>query len=185
MSGGSPRQARRRKGRDIDVTDAQLIEAVAKGSRSAFRTLYDHYGDRILRFAQTIVREPHLAEEVLQETMIAVWKSAGRFGGRSKLSTWLLGIARNQAHSLLRREKRGQRTPAQTMETENPAPGIEQQVVLEKAFGALTPAQREVLHLTFYDHLTVNEAANVLGIPPGTVKSRMYHARRVLAKELQ
>jgi len=167
------------------VTDAQLIEAVATGSRSAFRNLYEQYADRILRFAQTIVREPHLAEEVLQETMIAVWKSADRFGGRSKLSTWLLGIARNQAHSLLRREKRGQRTPTLNLETEDPAPSVEQQVILEKALGALTPAQREVLHLTFYDHLTVNETADVLGIPPGTVKSRMYHARRTLAKELQ
>lgn len=167
------------------MTDAQLIAAVASGSRTAFRQLYDRYADRVLRFAQTIVREPHLAEEVLQETMIAVWKGADRFGGRSKLSTWLLGITRNQAHSLLRREKRGLRTPPLDLQTEDPASSVERQVVLEKALGALSPSQREVLHLTFYDHLTINETAEVLGIPPGTVKSRMYHARRVLAKELQ
>ncbi|MBN1858653.1 sigma-70 family RNA polymerase sigma factor [Candidatus Bipolaricaulota bacterium] len=174
-----------RRGVEVAVTDEQLIQAVASGSRTAFRRLYEQYADRVLRFAQTIVREPHLAEEVLQETMIAVWKDAGRFAGRSKLSTWLLGITRNQAHSLLRREKRGLRTPPLDLETEDPAPNVEQQVALERAFAALSPAQREVLHLTFYDHLTVNEAADVLGIPPGTVKSRMYHARRILAKELQ
>lgn len=167
------------------MNDTQLIAAVASGSRIAFRRLYEQYADRILRFAQTIVREPHLAEEVLQETMIAVWQSAGRFAGRSKPSTWLLGITRNQAHSLLRREKRGLRTPPLNLETEDPAPGIEQQVALERAMRMLSTAQRETLHLVFYDQLTVNEAADVLGIPPGTVKSRMYHARRILAKELQ
>jgi RNA polymerase sigma-70 factor (ECF subfamily) len=121
---------------------------------------------------------------VLQETMIAVWKSAGRFRRASKVTTWILGIAKNQAHSLLRREKRGDRVPESATTSPDPAEIAEMSVKVQEALGRLSPQHREVLHLVFYEEMSVAEAAEVLAIPTGTVKSRMFNARKALAKEL-
>jgi RNA polymerase sigma-70 factor (ECF subfamily) len=165
-------------------SDEALLSAVSRSDSAAFRELHDRYADRVFRFALTLVRNAHLAEEVLQETMIAVWKSAGRFKGASKASTWILGIARNQAHSLLRREKRGQRLPEEPSASPDPAAVAEVSVKVQQALERLAPQQREVLHLVFYEEMSVAEAAEVLAIPAGTVKSRMFNARKALAKEL-
>ncbi|MGB2983159.1 MAG: sigma-70 family RNA polymerase sigma factor [Candidatus Bipolaricaulia bacterium] len=165
-------------------SDQELLAAVASRDKAAFQALFERHADRVFRFAMSIVRNAHLAEEVMQETMIAVWRSARRFEGRSKASTWILGIARNLAHNLLRKEKRGNRMPEIKTTAPDPADGAEREVRVQRAMEALTDAQREVLHLVYYEELGVREAAAVLGIPEGTVKSRMFHARKTLAKEL-
>ncbi|MCK4357025.1 sigma-70 family RNA polymerase sigma factor, partial [Candidatus Bipolaricaulota bacterium] len=86
-----------------------LLARVARRDARAFRALYTQYADRVFRYALTLLHNRHLAEEVAQETMVAVWKGAGSFSGRSQVSTWIFGIARNQAHTLLRREVKGER----------------------------------------------------------------------------
>jgi RNA polymerase sigma-70 factor (ECF subfamily) len=166
-------------------TDEQLLARVAGGHRDAFAVLYERHAERILRFAMRVVRAPHLAEEVLQETMMVVWNEADRFEGRSKATTWMLGIARNLSHNLLRREARGARQPNLPVVGEDPGPSAERSVRVEAAVGRLSPRLREVLHLVFHEELTLREVAEILGIPEGTVKSRMYHARKALAKELR
>ena len=88
-----------------------LLAKVANKDSVAFQQLYDLFADRVYRYALTILHDKHLAEEVAQETMIAVWNGASRFAGRSKPSTWIFGIARNQAFTLLRREKRADSMP--------------------------------------------------------------------------
>ena len=165
-------------------SDAQLLIRIADEDRGAFRLLFDRHSDRIYRFALSLTRSPHLAEEVLQETMMAVWKGAQRFKGRSKVTTWLLGIAKNQAYDLLRKEERGRRLPEVADCVRDPSSEVQMSVQVERAVDALPEAQREVLHLVFYENLTVRETAELLGVPEGTVKSRMHHARRNLAKEL-
>jgi RNA polymerase sigma factor (sigma-70 family) len=164
--------------------DVRWLSRIAEGDRAAFRLLYDHYADRVYRYALSLLRRPHLAEEVLQETMLAIWNGAGSFKGEAKVSTWILGIARHQAFNLLRREDRGDRLPEEPREIRDPAPEIERSVAVGAALDALPIAQRDVLHLVYYENLTLREAADVLGIPEGTAKSRMYHARRTLAREL-
>ena len=166
-------------------TDEQLLARIAGADREAFAALYERHAERILRFAMRIVRTLHLAEEVLQETMMAVWNEADRFEGRSKATTWILGIARNLAHSLLRREARGTRELDPPAISEDPSPSTERAVLIEDAVRRLSPRLREVLHLVFYEELTLREVAEILGIPEGTVKSRMHHARKALAKELR
>lgn len=148
--------------------------------------LYERYADAVYRYALSILRTPHLAEEVLQETMMAVWKGAKSFKGRSKVLTWILGITRNQAHNILRVESRGQRLPATdpTTEPRDPTQSLHVDLLVQGALEALSPQQREVMHLVFYENLTVRETASLLEIPEGTVKSRMHHARQMLAKEL-
>lgn len=165
-------------------SDEALLSQVAAGDTAAFRSLYDRHGERVLRFAMSIVRSSHLAEEVLQETMIVVWKKARTFRGQAKVSTWILGIARNLAFNLLRKEKRGERLPEEDRVEANPAQTVEMSLHVQRALAALPEHHREVMHLVFYEEMSLREAADVLGIPEGTVKSRMHHARKALAKEL-
>ena len=166
------------------LSDHQLISRVAGEDEDAFRTLYERFADRVFRYAFTLLRNQHLAEEAAQETMIAVWKGAERFQGRSKASTWIFGIARNKAFDLIRREKRGERTPDVSLVSPDPSPGLLQQEVVAGAMSTLPEPQREVVFLTFYEGLSYGEIAGVLGIPEGTVKSRMFHAKRKLAEAL-
>ena len=166
--------------------DERLLALVATQDRGAFHVLYERYADAVYRYALSILRTPHLAEDVLQETMMAVWKGAKSFKGRSKALTWILGIARNQAYNTLRKESKGQRLPdtGSIAETRDPTESMHKDLLVQEALGVLSPQQREVMHLVFYENLTVREAASLLKIPEGTVKSRMYHARLALAKEL-
>ena len=164
--------------------DALLLARVARSDQDAFHALYVCHAERVLRYAISILRNRHLAEEVLQETMVAVWKTAKAFQGRSKVSTWILGIARNQAYNLLRREKRGQRLPEEKNHPVNPADNAELEVQIEQAMETLSESHREILHLVYYEDLTLRETAAVLGIPEGTAKSRMHHARKAMGKEL-
>lgn len=166
-------------------TDEQLLARIANADRDAFAVLYERHAERVLRFAMRIVGRPHLAEEVLQETMMIVWEQADRFEGRSKMTTWMLGIARNVAHGLLRREERGSRQADPAPATADPGPTAERQIRLEAALSRLSPHLREVVHLVFYEGLPLREVAEILEIPEGTVKSRMHYARKALAKELQ
>lgn len=166
--------------------DERLLALVATQDRGAFHLLYERYADAAYRYALSILRAPHLAEEVLQETMMAVWKGAKNFRGRSKVSTWILGIARNQAHNILRKESKGKRLPAEdpSAATHDPTRSMHVDLHVQEALETLSPQHREVMHLVFYEHLTVRETAALLEIPEGTVKSRMHHARLALAKEL-
>jgi RNA polymerase sigma-70 factor (ECF subfamily) len=166
------------------LSDQRLVDHVAREDEDAFRELYDRYADRVFRYAFTLLRDQHLAEEAAQETMIAVWKSAGRFEGRSKVSTWIFGIARNKAFDLVRREKRGDRTPDLSLVSPDPAPALLRERQVAGAMAELPEPQREVVFLTFYEGLSYGEIAGILKIPEGTVKSRMFHAKKKLAEVL-
>ncbi len=160
--------------------DGELLSRVGSGDEAAFECLYERFADRVFRFALTIVRDRHLAEEVLQDTMVAVWKAAGRFAGRSQVSTWILGIARNRAYDLLRREIRGARHTEEGVVQPDPLAGVEHIEAVRGAVEGLPPGEREVAFLTFYEGLSYREIAGMLGIPEGTVKSRINRGRTQL-----
>jgi len=164
--------------------DRELISRVAAGDEAAFRQLYERYGDRVFRYALTLVRNLHLAEEVVQETMVAIWRGAGSFKGGSRVSTWIFGIARNQAHALLRREVRGERVPEESLTLPDPAEAVERENRVLSALAKLPPDQREVVVLAFYEGLSYREIARLLGVLEGTVKSRMHFAKRKLREAL-
>jgi len=161
-----------------------LLTKVAQKDSAAFQQLYDQFADRVYRYAFTILHDKHLAEEIAQETMVAVWKGAERFAGRSKVSTWIFGIARNQAFTLLRKEKRAEKTPVAELVQADPSKHIIQREHMLTALTELSNDHREVVYLTFYEGLSYSEISGVLGIPAGTVKSRMFHAKRKLAEAL-
>jgi RNA polymerase sigma-70 factor (ECF subfamily) len=167
--------------------DLQTIRRVAAGDRQALTELYLRYRQPLYRYLLQLTPDRGLAEEILQDTLVAVWQSAKTFEGRSAVQTWLLGIARRQAHNSLRR--RGvpladaaalAEMPATDPDPEAAALASVARAELADAFGQLAPVHREVLALTFAEELSYQETAQVLGVPVGTVKSRLSHARRAL-----
>lgn len=168
------------------------VRQIAQGDEASFDKLFRCYAPRIFRFAMSYLNDRAHAEEVVQETMIAVWKSAKNYKEQSQVSSWILGIARNKALDRARarqrepeliQEKLDRRastcaTPEQITKRETQAERI--RAALEK----LSPEHREVLMLAFYDDLSYSEIAQILGCPEGTVKSRVYYAKEQLKKIL-
>jgi RNA polymerase sigma-70 factor (ECF subfamily) len=137
------------------------------------------------------LNDPALAEEVVQETMIAVWKNAKDYKEQSQLSTWILGIARNKA---LDRARARQREPELLREIDRRASGraTPEQIArrdsqverVRSALEKLSPEHREVIMLAFYNELSYSEIAQILNCPEGTVKSRVYYAKEQLKRIL-
>jgi RNA polymerase sigma factor (sigma-70 family) len=170
--------------------EISLLRRVAAGDRKAFETLYHLYYRRVFAYLFKVTRRGDLVEEVLNDVMFAVWTSAGRFDGRSRLSTWIFGIAYHKALKALARQT--SRAAEEETREEEPAPGDgpeslltrrEVASTLGKALGALSPEHRAVVELTYYYELSYGEIAEIVGCPVNTVKTRMFHARRRL-KEL-
>ena len=171
-------------------TDRQLVSAIARGDSRALETLYERHGPALLAYLIGQVSDQRLAEEVLQDVMLAVWQGAARFRGDSSVRTWLLAIARRRAITA-----RQQRAPAHAPLDDDIAadadpPGARldaqaDQAALRAALAALPPDHRETLELVFYHNLSGPEAAAVLGIAPGTVKSRLHRAKSLLHKLLR
>lgn len=165
------------------MEDAQLLAQVAHGDARAFQEFYARFAVRVFRYALTLVRDRHLAEEVVQETMVAVWKGAGSFRGRSQVSTWVFGIARNHALKLLHRLPAIVEEPEEE-ETAGEMESLDRAERVQRAVAKLPGPEREVVVLAFYQGLSYREIAEILGIPEGTVKSRMFHAKRRLRELL-
>ncbi len=166
-----------------DTTDSGLVRRMAAGEEAALGELYAVYGQRMLAYARRITGDSSHAEDVVQEALIAAWKSAPRYRGEGRVIAWLLGIVHNLAFKSLR-HRTGPITPAmeQTLDSGETPPEErvqegDQRRWLRKALELLTPEHREVLELTFYQELSLKEIARVCGCPLGTVKSRLSHAR--------
>lgn len=167
--------------------DWSLIRSMADGDVRALNEVYARYGPMLLGFLNARLPNRQLAEEVLQDVMLAVWDSARKFEARSKVKTWLLVIARNRAINATRRKKLPLIDINQvfdlTSDETGPMEAIvrrEQQNKVRAAIQKLPEGQREVLVLVFYHQLTGPEIAEVLGISEGTVKSRLHRAKDTL-----
>jgi len=177
---------------NTDEADISLLRRIAAGDREALSELYEQYQRALFRYLCQLIPERGLAEEVLQDTLVAVWRSAGSFEGRSLLRTWLFGVARRQAHNALR--LRGVQVVASEELAKVPdnGPGTEDQAIaraelqeLARATQRLSLVHREVLALAFVNGLSYEEMSQVLEVPQGTVKSRLSNARRALRMLLE
>jgi RNA polymerase sigma factor (sigma-70 family) len=167
--------------------DSALIARLAGGEREAIDRLYGRFGRPLFAFAHEIVGDAGLAEEIVQDTFVAAWKGAARFEGRSSVSSWLFAIARRQARDRLRRVQPDQASvealealPAADPGPEAAALAAATRTELAAALERLPAKHRECLVLAFVAELSGPEIAAVLGIPEGTVKSRIHAARRAL-----
>ena len=173
-----------------DDIDYALVRAIAQGDAQALDKLYARHGPGLLAYLTGRLGERQLAEEVLQDVMLAVWKGAGRFRGESKVRTWLLSIARYRAINAQRRRRLPQVTLDETIPVQGenePQQVLEQstkQEYLNRAMAHLPAEQRETLELIFYHGLSGPEAASIQGISVGTVKSRLHRAKKALRKWL-
>jgi RNA polymerase sigma-70 factor (ECF subfamily) len=171
-----------------------LIAAVARGDSDAFERLYRIYERRVFQYTLTFVRDAALAEEIAADTMFAVWRGAASFGKSSRVSTWILGIARHKAIDAVRRVMRA--APAvpleEAVDLADTACGpidATQQRSLERlthhAFQRLSAEHREVLYLAFYEDVPYEEIAALLDVPHNTVKTRVYYAKQKLKEHLE
>jgi RNA polymerase sigma-70 factor, ECF subfamily len=175
-----------------DADDAVLLRRVADGDRDALGALYRRHAHVVLAQIRLAVGEPGLSEEILQDTMLAVWRGAGSFRGVSQVRSWIIAIALRQARDRLRRRRVTVVADESVLSGQAAAdPGPEAQVleraelaVVAEAIRSLSPAHREVLGLVFGADLTLADAAEVLGVPVGTVKSRLAAARAALARAM-
>lgn len=185
---------------DISIAatpDAELLSRIAEGDRDALADLYAAHGTAILRYLRTLAGDDQLAEEVLQDTFLAIWRGASRFQGRASARTWCFGIARRRLRDSLR--SRGhlvERLEEPLSEASLNAAAAEagpETIALDRielgrlveAVKELSLLHREVLLLTFAEGLSGPEIAAILDVPSGTVKSRLSNARHALRAQLR
>jgi len=171
--------------------DAELLRRIGDGDHAALVALYQRHGGMVLGQIRLVVDDRGLSEEILQDTMLAVWRGAASFRGQSRVRSWIIAIARRQARDRLRRHR--VHVVDDVLLADQPArgPGPEDVVLERVAAGAVADAirtlgvhHREVLGLVFGAGLTLAETAEALEVPLGTVKSRLAAARAALVRVL-
>jgi len=177
------------QGSDAEST---LVARITAGERQALDTLYQRHAQPLFGYLLNLTSDRGLAEEILQDTFVAAWRSAGAFEGRSSVKTWLFGIARRQAHNTLRRRNLDVTSDAALDQTPSDEPEPEAKALLNADREAVTSAierlsamHREVLLLAFVHELPYSEMAELLEVPLGTVKSRLSNAKRLLRQILE
>lgn len=174
------------RGPSAERLELALLEGIRQGRRAEFDALYRLYHPRLWRFLTHMLRQPDALEEVLNDTLLVVWQRADGFDGRSKLSTWIFGIAYRKALKALSRQDLPL-DPDEADEVADTGPGPEQRMGLVQlrerlraAMAELSPEHRAVVELCYFHDMPYGEIAEVVGCPPETVKTRMFYARRRL-----
>jgi RNA polymerase sigma factor (sigma-70 family) len=165
------------------LSDEALVALVARGDEAALGELYDRIGRIAYGLALRILRDDRLAEDAVQEGFLAVWRSAAAFRAeRAKASTWILTLVHRRAVDLVRREERRRAEPLSeetaaggTTEATDEAAWLRfERERVQTALGQLPDVQREALELAYYGGFSQSELAERLGVPLGTIKSRMF-----------
>ncbi|MFK7943742.1 MAG: RNA polymerase sigma factor [Paracoccaceae bacterium] len=165
-------------------TDDFLLKAIGDGDMKAFEEIHQRYFTKLMRFAIRIAESQEAAEEVANDTLMTVWRTADRFEGRSKPSTWMFGIAYRMA--MKARQKAAKRKGDVELDegmVGTDADGADKVILrtdLTRALKRLTPDLRAVVELTYINGYIYTEIAEILECPVGTVKTRMMTARRRL-----
>ena len=173
------------------LEDGELITRIARGDRLAMQVLFARHNLRVFRFVVRLVKDETVAEDMIGEVFLDVWRQAGRFEARSSVATWLLSIARFKALSALRKRREDQLDEDKAVEIEDDADTPE--VALQKGdkgaairacLARLTTEHREVVDLVYYHEKPLDEVAKITGVPEATVKTRLFYARKKLSELL-
>ncbi len=166
------------------MSDDTLLRMIAGGDRQAMHLLFSRHNARVYRFVLRFIGNASSAEDIVSETFLDVWRRAGGFGSKSQASTWLLAIARNKAASA-RRRPADEQLDDDAFAIEEPADDPEAALdkkhrgaAIRACLSQLSSAHREVLDLVYYHEKTIEEVAQIIGSPTGTVKTRMHYARQ-------
>jgi RNA polymerase sigma-70 factor (ECF subfamily) len=174
------------------TSDEMLLESIVDGGRTAMHILYSRHNVRVYRFILRIVRDATMAEDLVSQVFLDVWRTARQFEGRSQVSTWLLSIARFKALTALRQRRHEDIDQEDMLEIADAADTPEASLdrsntsaILRACVAKLSPAHREIINLVYYHEKSVEEAGAIIGIPQSTVKTRMFYARKQLADLLR
>ncbi|SFJ98193.1 sigma-70 family RNA polymerase sigma factor [Methylocapsa palsarum] len=159
----------------------RLVAIGRSGDREAFAALFEYYAPRLKAYLLRAARDPSIADEVMQETMVMVWRKAAQYDpAKASAATWIFTIARNLRIDAFRRGRRPEidpSDPALVPEMDLPADQAivrqEAESGLRKAMAALSETEQQLLQLAFYEDLSHSSIAARLGVPLGTVKSRI------------
>lgn len=176
---------------EADRVDRALVRRIAGGDREAFETLYDAHARRIFAYSRTVLGSTDGAEEVASDTLVHVWRSAKSYAGRARVLTWMLAIAHHRAIDVLRR-KRLNVVPLEALADVADASGdplaaalrAGDRDVLDAALMLLSADHRAVLDLAFTHDCSYEDIAKIINVPIGTVKTRVFHAKRNLRAAL-
>jgi RNA polymerase sigma-70 factor (ECF subfamily) len=171
------------------ASDETLVLCVARKDERAMRVLFARHHRRVFLFLTRIVRDETLAEDVVSEVFLDIWRKAETFKAQSSVSTWLLAIARNKAlTALARRSEVGlDDEMAATLVDPNADPerALEEKdrsEVLGQCLAQLSPEHGQIISLVYYREKSIREVAEIVGVPEPTVKTRMFYARRRIAE---
>ena len=174
------------------TTDETLVRSIAQGDKRAMELLFARHNVRVYRFLVRLTGNTSLAEEIVSDVFLDVWRCACKFKAKSQVSTWLLAIARHKAITALRRHTEAHwdddKIAAIADHADDPETTAHRKgcnSIIRACLMKLSPSQREVIDLVYYHEKTVAEVALIAGIPEGTVKTRMLRARRNLAELLK
>lgn len=172
-----------------ESSDRDLLDSIAAGDRLAMRTLFARHNVRVYRFVLRLIGDESKAEDIVSEVFFAVWREASRFEGRSQVSTWIFAIARYKAISVLRQRQ------VETIEddvaevvadqADDPQITLEKKdtsILLRNCLKQLSQEHREIIDLVYYHEKSVDEAAEIVGVPRNTVKTRMFYARKRISE---
>jgi RNA polymerase sigma-70 factor (ECF subfamily) len=179
---GAPRERRSK----ATIDDVALINRVVDRDGAAFETLYRCYYPRLQRFLGRVTRRPQIVEEILNDTMLVVWRKASTYNLSSQVSTWIFGIAFRRALKALKRiDDPVAFEPDENADQLGAGPEgmlVQQQTraFIARALGGLSADHRAVIELTYFEGYSCAEIAEIVRCPVSTVKTRMFHARRRL-----
>jgi RNA polymerase sigma-70 factor (ECF subfamily) len=175
-----------------ETSDEALIGLIADGDKRAMQVLYCRHNVRVYRFIARLTGNASLAEDLVSEVFLDVWRQADGFAAKCQVSTWLLAIARYKALSALRRRSGEQLDDVMAATIEDPSDDPETTVynkdrstIVQKCLSQLSPAHREVIDLVYYHEKSVDEVAQIVGVPAETVKTRVFYARSKMASLLK
>ncbi len=171
------------------LQEKRLVEQVAGGDSTAYRQLYDLSYGKVSRYVQKVVSDASLVDDILVQTYTVAWQKSGAFKGTGRITTWLIGIARNIMFREFRKVKK-----YVPFEDEYSAADTQSQfqvevestnAALKAALQTLKVKHREILELVFYQEFSYPEVSELIGIPVNTVKTRVFHAKKALKDVLQ
>lgn len=170
-------------------TDHELIKRIARGDRDALAALYRKMERPVYRFIQSRLNDPFEASDILHDVFMEVWRSADRFEGRSKLQTWIFGIAYRKV--IDRHRKAGRTslvgTPDETLPDDAATPeaciaASQDATQVQQCMAQLSDDHRTAISLAFWEDMTYRDIAEVCKTAEGTIKTRIFHAKKLLLR---
>lgn len=177
---------------DAGASDGHLLARIAKGDHEAVAALYHRLERPLFAFLVKTLRDREAAADVLNDTMLDVWRQAGRFEGKSSVATWIYAIAHHKAISWLRRRREVELNEEATAQIADEAPLADSKLAaadislaIARLMERLSVDHRVVLQLAYFQEFNVSQIAEILDCPENTVKTRMFYARQRLKALLE